>query len=95
MHVLADNIKLNLEANGGKISPDFIDNLAENADAIYLNPTPSMRICILKIYSGHEVIGYAQVLDPKNDVEEIGNKVAYENAKNELWKVCGNIAKIL
>ena len=95
MHVLADNIKLNLDVNGGKISNEFIDNLAENAEAIYLNPTPNMRICILKIYSGHEVLGYAQVLDKKNDVEEIGNKVAYENAKNELWKVCGAIAKIL
>jgi hypothetical protein len=95
MHILADMIKLNLEANGGKIAPDFIDNLAEDAEKIYLHPTDNTRICVMKIYSGHEVVGIAQVLDAKNDVEEIGNSVAYENAKQELWKVCGNIAKIL
>jgi hypothetical protein len=95
MQPLADNIKANLESNGGKISPDFIDNLAEFGDVIFLHPTPNMRICIISIYSGHEVVGIAQVLDAKNDVEEIGNDVAYENAKNELWKVCGSIAKII
>jgi len=95
MHVLADNIKANMESNGGKISPDFIANLAEHGDIIFLHPTPNTRICIISIYSGHEVVGIAQVLDAKNDVEEIGNNVAYENATNELWRVCGSIAKIL
>jgi len=95
MQVLADNIKANLKCNGGKISPDFIDNLAEHAEKIYLHPTPNTRICVLRIYSGHEVVGVAQVLDAKNDVEEIGNRVAFDNAKNELWKVCGSIAKVI
>ena len=92
MTVIADTIKLQLEANDGKISSDFIENLAENAEVLYLHPTPRTRICILTIYSGHEVVGIARVLDPKNDVEEIGNKVAYENARDELWAVCGSIA---
>jgi len=60
MKILAATIKLNLEANNGKISPDFIDNLAENADN-----------------------------------EEIGNRVAFNNAKNQLWSTCGSIAKII
>ena len=95
MCVLVDSIKANLRHNNGKIEPEFIDNLAEHAEKIYLHPTPSMRICILRIYSGHETVGVAQVLDPKNDDEEIGNEVAYENAKNELWRVVGAIAKTL
>lgn len=95
MHVLADNIKLNLDSNNGKIHPSFIANLAEHAEVFYLHPTDSTRICVLKLYSGHEVVGIAQVLDAKNDDEEIGNSVAYDNATNELWKLCGTIAKIL
>jgi len=92
MNVLADNIGLDLEANDGKISFDFIKNLADNADVIYLHPTPRTRICVMTIYSGHEVVGFARVLDPKNDVEEIGNQVAFDNAMDELWNVCGSIA---
>lgn len=95
MQVLADCIKLQLQENNGKISFEFIKNLAENAECIYLRPTQNMRLCILKIYSGHEVLGMAQVLDAKNDVEELGNKVAYERAVNELWAVCGSIAKVV
>jgi len=95
MSPLADNIKANMKANGGKISQDFIDNLAEYSEKVFLKAHSSTRICVLKIYSGHEVVGYSQVIDPKNDVAEIGNEVAYENAKNELWRVCGTIAKTL
>ncbi len=95
MQPLADNIKANLDSNNGKIHPEFIENLAEHAEAVYLHPTANTRICVLTIYSGHEVVGIAQVLDAKNDDEDIGNSVAYENAKNELWRVCGTIAKIL
>ena len=95
MKILADCIKLQLQENGGKISYEFIKNLAENAECIYLRPTQNMRLCILKIYSGHEVLGMAQVLDAKNDMKDIGNKVAYDRAVNELWNVCGAIAKIV
>jgi len=95
MKVLVDNIKANLKVNGGRISFDFIQNLAENAETIYLHPTPNMRLCVLRLYSGHEVLGMAQVLDSKNDDEELGNKVAYKRAVDELWAVCGSIAKVV
>ena len=45
--------------------------------------------------TGHEVIGIAQVLDAKNDNEDIGNTVALTRAKNELWPLLGSIAKVL
>ncbi len=83
-----DNVK-------GKISSDFISKVAVNAEKIYLQPTPSMRICVLKLKSGHEVYGVAQVLDPVNDVESIGNKVAFDRAKDEIWQVVGSIAKAI
>ena len=79
----------------GKISPDFINKLAASAEKIYLHPTPSMRICILQLKSGHETYGTAQVLDPTNDVEAIGNKVAFDRAKDEIWQVVGAIAKAI
>ena len=95
MKDLGHEIKNNLISNKGKISYEFIKDLAEEAEVIYLHPTKNMRLCILILPSGHEVLGKAQVLDDKNDVESIGNSVAYTNAVNELWAVCGNIAKVL
>ena len=52
-----------------------------------------MRICIITVPSGHEVLGVAQVLDINNDVESLGNSVALQNATNELWRTLGSIAK--
>lgn len=87
-------IKAELLANNGKLSYPFIQSVANSAASVYLKPTPNMRLCILTLSTGHEVLGKAQVLDAANDVEELGNKVAYDNAVNELWAVCGTIAKL-
>ena len=87
-------IQAELQANNGKLSYLFIKSVADSATLLYLHPTPNMRLCILTLPTGHEVLGKAQVLDSANDVEELGNKVAYDNAVNELWAVCGTIAKL-
>ena len=79
----------------GKLSVKFIDDLAETANTIYLHPTPTMRICILQLETGHEVYGVAQVLREENDSEYLGNQVAFNNAKNEIWSTIGSIAKAL
>ena len=78
--------------NGGKLPISFINEEVDNATVIHTQLTPNMRVCVIRLESGHEVIGVAQVLDAANDVETIGQEVAFTNAKNELWKVFGAIA---
>lgn len=78
--------------NGGKLPPSFIMEQVDSATVTYTHLTPNMRVCVIRLVSGHEVIGVAQVLNAANDVEAIGNSVAYDNAVNELWKVFGAIA---
>ena len=96
MSKLSDDIQAELSRNNGKLSVDFINLQAERATTTYLHPTPNMRLCIIHLpETGHEVLGVAQVLDVANDVEAIGNNVAYDRAVNELWSVFGNIAKAL
>lgn len=90
-----ESINKNLVANNGKLSFDFILSLVDKGTVQYLHPTPTMRLCIISLESGHEVLGKAQVLDASNDVEEIGNKVAYDNALSDIWVTIGSIAKVL
>ena len=54
-----------------------------------------MCACTITLPTGHEVVGIAQVLDAKNDNENIGNLAALSKAKNELWPLLGTIAKVL
>lgn len=83
-----------LEENSNKISSTFIDNIVANSSVQYLHPTPNMRLCIITLPTGHEVLGKAQVLDADNDDESIGNLVALRNATNEIWTLVGSIAKL-
>lgn len=90
-----DRIKQNMSENDGKLSFQFMESLVEEGEVQYLKPTPSMRLCIITLASGHEVLGKAQILDPKNDVEKIGNGIAFDRAMDELWVTIGSIAKAL
>lgn len=83
-----------LVGNSNKISPAFINNIVAQSSIQYLKPTPNMRLCIITLPTGHEVLGKAQVLDASNDVEQIGNSVALTNATNEIWALVGSIAKL-
>ena len=87
-------IKTELVNNSNKLSEQFVDEIVSRSEVLYLQPTPNMRICIITVPSGHEVLGVAQVLDINNDVESIGNSVALQNATNELWKTLGSIGKL-
>jgi hypothetical protein len=91
---LNKDIAEHIQRNNNRITPSFIDTVAESAEVIHLHPTANTRICMLKLPSGHELVGIAQVLDADNDVETIGQSVAYGNAKEQLWKLCGTIAKL-
>ena len=83
-----------LAENSNKISPAFINNIVAQSSIQYLKPTPNMRLCIITLPTGHEVLGKAQVLDASNDVEQLGNSVALNNATNEIWILVGSIAKL-
>jgi len=92
---LVEKIREELKTNNGKLSYKFIQGLAKSSKATHIKPTENTRICVLTLPTGHEVVGVAQVLDKKNDVEEIGQKVAYDKAVDEIWRVTGNIAKLI
>lgn len=90
-------IRDELQKSGGKLSYVFIESIANHPDnkITHVQPTPNTRVCVVTLPTGHDLVGYGQVLDAKNDIELIGQGVAYDNAIEQLWSVCGNIAKIV
>ena len=83
-----------LDGNSNKISPTLINNIVAQSNVQYFHLTPNMRVCVITLPTGHEVLGKAQVLDSSNDVETLGNSVALTNATNEIWTLVGSIAKL-
>ena len=88
-------LKKAMEKNGGKIPPVFVEALLNSAKVTHTRVTKNTRVCVITLESGHDLVGYAQVLDEKNDVELIGQEVAYNNAKEQAWSVLGSIAKVI
>jgi hypothetical protein len=53
-----------------------------------------LRWCVITTKCGFAVTGRPSVaVSPTNDDQAIGEKVAYENAKNELWPLMGYALK--
>lgn len=94
MFSFQEDIIEELRVNNNKISPTFITNIVEKSTVKYFQLTPMMRVCVITLPTGHEVLGKAQVLDPNNDVELIGNQIAYKKAIEEIWGLVGAIAKL-
>jgi len=91
---LVQAIEEELRVNDNKLSFDFIKAVSDKSEGKYFKLTDNTRICVLKLPTGHEVVGYARVLDKDNDVASKGNEVALDNATNELWSLLGTIAKL-
>ena len=93
IHILEKELK----KNHGKISKEFIDGFLNDPSTVvtHMRVTSNTRVCVITLTTGHDLVGYAQVLDEKNDVESIGQEVAYNNAKEEIWSAFGSIAKVI
>ena len=86
---IVEELKAALTTTNGKIPMWFIEDQARKAKVTYMKLSPNMRVCVMKLPFGAEVLGVAQVLDAKNDVEIIGNETAFADAKSKLWDVFG------
>ena len=86
-----------VDNNGGKIPESFVNYYVYSRDTkiSHVQVTPNTRVCVVTLETGHDLIGYSQVLDAKNDVELIGQRIAYENAIDNIWSVFGSIVKAL
>lgn len=53
----------------------------------------TMTFCILILRNGFTVTGESACASPENFDPEIGQKIAYENARNKIWMLEGYLLK--
>jgi hypothetical protein len=95
--MLIERLTEELKKNNGKIPKSFVESILNHKDTkvSHAKLTPNTRVCVITTVYGHDLVGYAQVLDASNDVELTGQSIAYKNAADQLWSVLGSVAKIL
>ena len=78
--------------NAPRLTPDLIDAAIASAD-FHVFPGTTMTICALKLRNGFVVIGESAAASPENFNEEIGRKIARENARNKIWALEGYLLR--
>lgn len=93
--------------NAPRITPDHIDSKVKVIRYLTGDVTPAyvadgyendrsascLTICILTLENGFTVTGESACASPENFDRMIGQKIAYENARNKIWMLEGYLLK--
>lgn len=95
--------------NAPRLTPDLIDSKIkaveyilprnvckrDNGVEIFDAPLPlqTLTFCVLTLENGFTVTGESACASPENFNEEIGKKIAYENAREKIWLLEGYLLK--
>lgn len=70
--------------NAPRLTPDHIDKQVKGVD-YYVFPGTTLTVCAITLQNGFIVTGESAAASPENFDEEIGRKIAYDNARNKIW----------
>jgi hypothetical protein len=79
------NTKLAAQRNP-RVTPEQIDSVIQTHDFVRRG---TLTICILSLSNGFNVTGESACVDPANYDQAIGEKIAYDNARNKIWLLEG------
>lgn len=75
-----------------RLTPEHIDN-AIVAGQYHVFPGTTVTVCCLILRNGFTVIGESACADPANFDEELGRKIAHDNARNKIWQLEGYLLR--
>jgi hypothetical protein len=78
--------------NAPRLTPDLIDSKISSFD-FHVFPHSCLTVCCMTLENGFTVTGESACASPENFDEEIGQKIAKENARNKIWMLEGYLLK--
>ena len=88
-------IEAEIQAKGltaARLTPQQIDE-AIVAEQYYTFPGTVLTVCCLTLRNGFNTTGTSAPVSAENFDEALGQKIARENARNEIWKFEGYLLK--
>ena len=75
-----------------RVSPEWIDNTI--VDKEFWRPeNTTLTVCVLTLKNGTIVVGESACVSPENFDAEIGEDIAYSNAREKVWALEGYLLK--
>ena len=75
-----------------RLTPELIDNTIKDTQ-YHVFPGSMYTVCCLTLTNGFNVTGGSACVSPENFNKEIGEKIAFENARKEIWALEGYLLK--
>ena len=69
------------------------DVKAKVKKVLYKRMTDTLTVCVIVTQNGYSVVGTSACASPENFNEEIGNKIAYDEAFGKLYGLEGYLLK--
>lgn len=70
-----------------RVTPDYMGGRIASVDFMRVGATGTL--CVLTIDNGFAVRGFSACVDPANYNQELGEKIAYDDAFRQLWPFFG------
>ena len=78
--------------NAPRLTPILIDETIAK-EYYHVVPNTTLTICVLTLQNGFTVTGESAAASPENFDEEIGRKIARDNAREKIWSIEGYLLK--
>lgn len=78
--------------NAPRLTPDHIDAQIV-AEAFHVFPGTTLTVCALTLKNGFQVVGESAAASPANFNEELGRKIARDDARNKIWALEGYLLR--
>lgn len=75
-----------------RLTPQQIDE-AVAGEAYHVFDGTTVTVCCLTLKNGYTVIGESACASPENFNEDLGRKIARDNARNKIWSLEGYLLR--
>lgn len=77
--------------NAPRLTPALIDSVIKAKSFFKL--TDVLTVCVITLVNGFTVTGESACASPENYNQEIGEKIAFGNAREKIWPLEGYLLK--
>lgn len=78
--------------NAPRLTPKLIDSVIVKTE-YHIFEGSQLTICCITLKNGFTVTGESACASPDNFNKEVGEKIAYDNAKSKVWMLEGYLLK--
>ena len=78
--------------NAPRLTPALIDATIVTG-TYHVFPGTTTTVCLLGLKNGYSVVGESACASVENFDEELGRKIAYDNARNKIWQLEGYLLR--